>query len=179
MVNVSVARRYARALLEAAGAQADAVLSELNGFVQALAANAELAEVVQNPAYTRAQRLAVLEAVMTAAGGLQPTLANLLRLLIERNRLGYLPDIARLYQDLTDVKAGRVRGKVVSAVPLPKDAVEKLEKSLERLTQRDVVLEPRVDPKVLGGAAAQVGSQLFDGTLRTQLDEMRRALLAR
>ncbi len=176
MVNVSIARRWARALLEVAGAQSDQVLQQLTGFVEGAFGNKELADVFTNPAYNRAQRTGVLEGVMTAAGVTDPGLGNFLRLLVDRNRMQYLPDIARLYRDQADVKAGRVRGKVTSASPLPADSVQRLTQSLERLTQRNVVIETSVDPKLLGGVSAQVGSVVYDGSIRSQLDDLRRSL---
>ena len=125
------------------------------------------------------QRTGVVDALLKAFGVVEPMLANTLRLLVDRNRLLYLPDIARLYRDMADAKAGRLRGHVTSAVPLEPPAVQQLSATLKTLTQRDVVLETRVDPQVLGGVAAQVGSTLYDGTLRTQLEQMRRELKQR
>jgi F-type H+-transporting ATPase subunit delta len=178
MVNLSIARRYARALLDVAteAGRADAVSDQLSAFANVLADNRDLSDVLLNPAFTTQQRSGVIEGLMRAMGAVEPVLANTLRLLVDRNRLAYLPDIARLYRDMADAQAGRVRGHVTSAVPLTLDAVQKLSASLQALTQRQVVLEPRVDPSVLGGVAAQVGSTLYDGTLRTQLEQMRREL---
>ena len=179
MVNVSIARRYARALIEAAGPASDQVLFQLEAFVAALTQSPELEDVVENPAYPREQKAAVIDAVMAKVGAHEPMLINLIKLLGDRHRLVYLPDIARLFRDQADLKAGRVRGKVVSAVPLSSEALGRLERSLEALTQRNVVLETQVDPSILGGASTQVGSVIYDGTLRTQLDQLRRELLAR
>ncbi|QDE71824.1 MULTISPECIES: ATP synthase F1 subunit delta [Myxococcus] len=182
MVNVSIARRYARALLDVASeaGRTDAVAEQLTAFADVIAKNAELTDVLVNPAYTREQRLRVVESVMKAIpGGVEPTLANTLRLLVDRNRLGYLADIARLFRDMADARAGRVRGHVTSAAPLPADALAQLQQTLQQLTQRNVLLETRVDPSLLGGVAAQVGSILYDGSIRTQLEEMRRELKQR
>ncbi|WP_426755639.1 ATP synthase F1 subunit delta [Myxococcus sp. Y35] len=182
MVNVSIARRYARALLDVAteAGRTDAVAEQLTALADVIAKNAELTDVLVNPAYTREQRLHVVESVMKAIpGGVEPTLANTLRLLVDRNRLGYLGDIARLFRDMADARAGRVRGHVTSAAPLPADALAQLQQTLQQLTQRNVLLETRVDPSLLGGVAAQVGSILYDGSIRTQLEEMRRELKQR
>ncbi|NOK16931.1 ATP synthase F1 subunit delta [Corallococcus carmarthensis] len=179
MVNVSIARRYARAILDVAaeGNRTDAVAEQLNAFADVVGQSPELSDVLLNPAYSRAQRSSVVEAVLKALPvTAEPALANALRLLVDRNRLGYLPDIARLYRDMADARAGRVRGQVTSAAPLSPDAVTRLQQSLQQLTQRNVVLETRVDPALLGGVSAQVGGTLYDGTLRTQLEEMRRQL---
>ncbi len=176
MVNVSIARRYARALLEVAGANSDQVLEQLTRLVSTLERSHELADVVTNPAYGRAQRIGVVEAVMQQVGVSDLGLGNLVRLLVDRSRMQYLPDIARLYRDQADIKAGRVRSKVTSARPLSSEALKNLEASLERITQRNVVLEAKVDPAILGGLSAQVGSVVYDGTLRTQLAELKRSL---
>jgi F-type H+-transporting ATPase subunit delta len=175
MVNVSIARRYARALLDASGAAADQVLAELQGFVLALQSSPELNDVISNPAYSGAQRKAVLEGLLTAKP-LNAALANTLRLLNDRSRLANLPDIARVYRDLVDVRMGRVRGKVTSATPLNPAQLKALEDSLQKLTQRDVLLEASVDKKLLGGMTAQVGSVVYDGSLRNQLQQLARDL---
>jgi F-type H+-transporting ATPase subunit delta len=177
MVNVSVARRYARALLEACGESAavDAA-DQLASLATLIAANPDLAEGLSNPAYSRAQRHGIIEGLIRLLPSPGPVLPNFLRLLVDRNRLTALPDIARLFRDMADARAGRVRGEVVSAVPLDPEAVEKLQKSLSQVVDRQVVLETRVDRDVLGGVSTRVGSVVFDGTLRTQLDELHRAL---
>lgn len=178
MLNVSIARRYARALLEASAENGslDAVSQQLESFAKAMQQSADLSDVLLNPAYTRVQRQTVVDHLLQ---GMSPVLSNMMRLLVDRNRLQYLPDIARVFRDMADVRSGRVRGKVTSAVALPAETVKKLEQSLERLTQRDVVLETRVDPTLLGGVSAQVGSVVYDGSLRRQLEELRRELAQR
>ena len=178
MVNVSIARRYARALLEVAveSKTLEATTEQLTSFAQVLQKNEDLADILLNPAFTRPQRTAVVEALSRAGGGMTPAVGNLLRLLVDRGRLGYLPDIARVFLDMADQRAGVVRGKVTSAVPLPQESVQKLQQALEKLTQKKVQLQARVDPRVLGGVSAQVGSVVYDGTLRSQLDELKRTL---
>ncbi|MDY7230048.1 ATP synthase F1 subunit delta [Hyalangium rubrum] len=178
MVNVSIARRYARALLDVAaeGQRIDAVAEQLLSFVTAFEKSRELSDVLLNPAYTRTQRSQVVEALMKMMGTVEPALANTLRLLVDRNRLIYLPDIARAYRDMADARSGRARGVVTSAAPMTPEALEALRKNLQQLTQRNVVLETRVDPSLLGGVSAQVGSVLYDGSVRTQLEQMRREL---
>ena len=178
MVNVSIARRYARALLDVAaeGQRTDAIADQLASLVKAFNQSPELSDVLLNPAYTRAQRTQVIEAVIKMMGNVEPGLANTLRLLVDRNRLVYLPDIARVFRDLSDARAGRVRGHVTSATKMTPDALEQLRKNLQQITQRDVILESREDASLLGGASAQVGSVLYDGSVRTQLEQLRRSL---
>ncbi len=176
MVNVSIARRYARALLDASGASADEALAQLQEFVTVVEGSAELRDVVANPAYSRTQRAAVVEQVLKHTGATQPALINLIKLMNERTRLSCLGDLARLYRELVDQRVGRVRGKISSATALSPEQLKKLEGALEKVTQRDVVLEAKVDPTLLGGLTAQVGSTIYDGSLRNQLDTLKQQL---
>ena len=177
MVNVSVARRYARALLEASeSGELTGIADQLTALAGLVASNPALADIVHNPAYSRAQRHGVVEGLIRLLEPKSQTLPNFLRLLVDRHRLAMVPDIARLFRDMADEKAGRIRGTVISAVPLDPQAIRKLEELLSRVVQKQVVLETRVDNTVLGGVSTQVGSVVFDGTLRTQLDDLKRAL---
>jgi F-type H+-transporting ATPase subunit delta len=181
MVNVSVARRYARALLEVAAESGDTekASEQLEGFSRAMQESEELSGVLLNPAFTRSQRSAVLEGILTSSGLANAAVGNFLRLLSERNRLSQLPDIARAFHDMADARAGRMRGRVWSAHALPKESLQKLRQALERITQRSIVLDTKVDPSLLGGVAAQVGPVMYDGSLKTQLEELRRTLSSR
>ncbi|HZW89953.1 MAG TPA: ATP synthase F1 subunit delta [Myxococcaceae bacterium] len=177
MVHVSVARRYARALLAASPSGAVVgIADQLSALARLMESNPPLADVVRNPAYTRGQRHGVVDALIQLLRPEAPLLPNFLRLLVDRHRLAMLPDIARLFRDMADEKAGRVRGTVVSAVPLDPDSIKQLESTLSHVVQKQVVLDTRVDREVLGGVSTQVGSVVFDGTLRSQLDELKRAL---
>jgi F-type H+-transporting ATPase subunit delta len=177
MVNVSVARRYARALLEASAPGAvGGVADQLSALAGLVASNPELGDVIENPAYSRAQRHGVVDGLIQLLKVESTELRNFLRLLVDRHRLAMLPDIARLFRDMADEKAGRVRGTVVSAIPLDPQSIRQLESTLSQVVQKQVVLETRVDREVLGGVSTQVGSVVFDGTLRSQLDDLKRAL---
>jgi F-type H+-transporting ATPase subunit delta len=172
MVNVPVARRYARALLLAAGSQADEVLEQLEAVVAFFEENKGIYATLCSPALPRNQRLAGITGMLGSVTGLSPQLANLLKLLTDRNRLGGLPLLARQYRDMVDVKLGRVRGKVSSAVKLGADQLSGIEKALAVMTGRSVVMQTKVDPSLLGGVVAQVGSRVFDGSLKTQLRQL-------
>jgi len=109
-------------------------------------------------------------------GPRQILVVNLVRLLIDRDRLPYLQDIARLFRDQADQASGRVRGQWMSAVPVDPGLVRQLERNLEKLIHRRVALEAQVDPAMLGGAAARIGALLYDGSLRSQLEDLRQRL---
>lgn len=179
MQNVSVARRYARALLEASGPQADQVLSQLEELVRYLHSSPAVFDALANPAATRTARMAMTEGLIKAADGLHPTLANLLKLLTDRNRFSAITAMALQFRDLVDARLGRVRGTVTSAALLGDAQLVAIKAQLETLTQRKVVLEAKVDKSILGGVIATVGSRTYDGSVKSQLREMGRALTAK
>ncbi|MGV3620171.1 MAG: ATP synthase F1 subunit delta [Archangium sp.] len=179
MSNVPVARRYARALLEAAGANADQVLEQLESLIAFFDGHKDLFETIASPTLTKTQRMNLVDAIITSTPGLQPVLGNVMKLLTDRNRFGALPFIARQYRDMVDSRMGRVRGRVTSAAKLGDSEIAALKKQLEALTQRSVVLETAVDPKLIGGVVANVGSHQYDGSIRAQLQELGRTLTQR
>jgi F-type H+-transporting ATPase subunit delta len=178
MANIRIARRYARGLLDAVGAEADLVLGQLETVVAFLEENDAVAVALADPSAPRAQRMVRVEGLITAAPELHTMLGNLFRLLTDRSRFEVLPGIARQYRELVDARLGRVRGKVTSAVKLDDTQFKAIEQSLEKMTQRDVVLEAMVDKNLIGGVVAQVGSRVFDASLRSQLTELSKSLRA-
>jgi F-type H+-transporting ATPase subunit delta len=178
MQNVSVARRYSRALLAASGPQADQVLTQLEDLVRSFQTTPEVLDALANPALTFAQRSAVTEGLIKASNGIQPMLANLLRLLTDRNRFSILPTLALQFREMVDISMGRVRGTVTSAVQLGDAQLLALKAQLETLTQRTVVLEAKVDKRLIGGAVATVGNRTYDSSIQSQLREMGRQLTA-
>ncbi len=176
-MNASIARRYARALLEVASAEgaADAAADQLGRLAAAVTGSTELRGVLANPAFDRAQRHAVV-AQVAGALGLGATVLAFAQLLVDRARAGDIPEIAERYRELADEHAGRALASIATAAPLPPDLRPALERALSGAVARTVTLRTEVDPNLLGGAVAQVGSLRFDGSLRTQLDSLRKQL---
>lgn len=181
MANIALARRYARALLAVATEEnsVDTVATRLAELSTALEQSPELTAVLSSPSHDRATRGAVLKAVLAQAGSVPKALENTLRLLNDRNRLGAIPEISHAFRDLSDELAGRVRGTVTSAVALSASLLSSITADLAKISGKQVVVEAQVDPSLLGGVAAQVGSTLYDGSLRTQLRAMKQQLTSR
>ena len=179
MSNVPVARRYARALLDAAGADADKVLEQLENITSYFDAQPAFFETISSPALSLSQRKTLVDAVINNAPGIHQMVANLMKLLTDRNRFDSLPFIARQFRDMVDSRMGRVRGSVTSAAKLGDAEVTAIKKQLESITQRSVVLETKIDANLIGGVIAQVGSHMYDGSLRSQLAELGRTLINR
>lgn len=180
MVLVSIARRYARALLEVAleTGNADAVLAELEALAQKMDEVPELRVLMESPAFTRPQRAQVLEAIADEHGFSGVT-KNFLRLLLDRDRTTHLPMIVRIYRELADVAAGRVRAEVTTPMPLPPEQLKSLQEALARATGKTIEMQRREDPSLLGGLVARVGDRVFDGSLKTQLRQLKDTALSR
>jgi F-type H+-transporting ATPase subunit delta len=177
MIPGSIARRYAKALFSLAveKGRIEPWSDSLLALGKAIEDSTELRDVLQNPAYPREIRAAVV-ARLTEPLQLDAAPAALLQLLGERNRLGGLSGIVAAFRELADVELGRVRAKVTSAVPLDDAAIIAIAEKLSAATQKKVLVERAVDPAILGGVVAQVGSVVYDGSIRTQLEDLRSTL---
>src|SRR5207249_685989 len=111
------------------------------------------------------------------AGQVTPPLAKLILVLAEKDRLTLLPGIARAYAERVMDHMKIVRGEVTTAVPLAPDKLLALEQGLAKATGRRVVLEARVDASIIGGAVTRLGSTVYDGSVTTQLQKMKRSLI--
>lgn len=174
MIGGSAARRYAKALLLIAqqhGNQ-DALTAETERLAQAYEKNNELQRVLMNPAFSLTQRQAVLDEVSRKLVLSKP-IQDFARLLLARGRMPQLPLIARHLRTMVDEMLGRVRAQVTSAKPLDFTAETRIRSALTKATGKNVVLEKREDPSLLGGVVTQVGDMLYDGSLRTQLELLR------
>lgn len=175
-----IARRYARALFELARErnQADVVGDELLRAAASVHDSQELRQAVSNPVFPLSQRKAALLAVLKGMG-LSATTCTGVALVLERGRLGALDLIAREFQALADNQLGRIRAEVVSAQPLSPATAKSLGLALQQSTGKQVVLEQRLDPAILGGMTVKVGSTLYDGSVRSRLEELRERLVGR
>lgn len=177
MIGGSIARRYARALLEigVADGNYERLGREVRALSRALKSSQELAVALSNPAFARADREKILRAILQRLGASQ-MVVNFTRLLLDRERLPVLPDISRELDALIDARAGRVAAQVRSAVPLDAGQLERLTQALEQLSGKKVEMKIDHDPSLLGGVVAKLGDTVYDGSLKTQLERMKQAL---
>src|SRR5512140_1587917 len=177
MVIGSIARRYAKALFSLAveTGRVEAWAKSLESLREAVEPSPDLRDVLSNPVYSKDQRRAIVEK-LAAALKLDPDPASLLFLLGDRNRLGYLAAIVDTFRELADRHLGRLRAKVTSAVKLDDQAAQAIADELSRKHGAQILLDRAVDPALLGGVVAQVGSLVYDGSVRTQLEDLRKQL---
>jgi F-type H+-transporting ATPase subunit delta len=181
MTSGAAAARYARALfdvvLKDSAAKLDAAQSDLQTFADLFSTNEGLADVAANPAIPVARKAALARALVERAGAITPAVGKLMVLLGERDRLMLLPQIARAYRIRVMDYQKIIRGEVTTAAPLPADKLRAIEAGLQRTTGRTVVLESRVDPSIIGGVVTRLGSVVYDGSVTTQLEKMKQALI--
>ena len=173
-----VSRRYARALGDVAAERGilEPVGRDLHTIAGLLNQNREAASFFANPGIPLADKRRVLQSLAERAE-VQPLSANFLGLILEKRRLLHLPEIVLAYEGLIDERLNRAKATVTSAAPLPEPTLEGLRARLGMAIGKEIYLETRVDSEIMGGVVAQVGSTIYDGSLRTQLRRMREQLL--
>ena len=177
MKNLAVARRYAKALLLIAKKDGKAeIYREEIGRVSNLIAQEEvLKEAICNPLYDHADRKKVLGVILEKLN-LSRVVESFMLLLFDKGRFGFLNNINEFYQKLADELKGIARATLVSATELSSEAVEKIRTILSQKTGKDVILEIKQDPSLLGGIVTKIGDLVLDGSIKTQLLNMRESL---
>ena len=181
MTSRGAAIRYARALFDVTQKEAgdiQRVGRELAEMSALMAGNEMLLRVLSNPAVPAQRKRGVMEQLLARAGSITPTLSKLLLMLADRDRLALVPEISNAYESRLMDHAQIVRAQVTTAVPLSGDRVAALQHGLASLTGRQVQLETRVDPSIIGGAVARIGSTVYDGSVTTQLQKVQERLTA-
>lgn len=175
----AMARRYAKALLSIGEEERrlDALTREVRSLGDAVASSAELRSLLASPVIPQEGRRAVMEQI-AARLGLSPSVRSAALLLTDRRRGAALPEVAAALEALVDERAGKVKAEVSSAAPLSDAQALQVQSALERITGRKIALSRKVDPALIGGVVARVGDRVFDGSVRTRLEQLRAAALA-
>ncbi|MGQ9857265.1 MAG: ATP synthase F1 subunit delta [Thermodesulfobacteriota bacterium] len=173
-----IAKRYARALIQIGQEDGnyEGYGEQLRAFRDLMDASPELRAVMANPIYERQGKKALVGALSQKLG-LSPVVSNFLLLLVDKRRIGFFREIVACYERLADEVAGRIRARVVSAVPLDEATVVEIKKQLESMTHMEVLVELQQDPELIGGVVTQIGDKLYDGSVRTQLMSIKENLM--
>jgi F-type H+-transporting ATPase subunit delta len=179
---LAVASRYARALVDLATAPGAAVdprqmAAQMAAFDEALASSAELRNILLSPAVAPARKRAVVGRIAEKLG-LTQLVRNFLYVVIDRRRIGMLDEIRAAFETALDERLGVVRADVTSAAPLSGAEQQAIAAQLARLSGKRVRAQYAVDGALIGGAAARIGSTIYDGSVRGQLLALRRKMTA-
>ena len=173
--------RYARALDEVVLQQKlsrEDVKSQLSDFLGTFAESPELREVLENPSIPEDQKLRLLDAIAGRLG-INRTVRNFLAVVMNHLRLHELQDMVDAYLHRADEDGGIAEAEVTSARPLDSEGRRTLEASIAKLSGTSLVRATyREDPALLGGAVIRVGSTVYDGSVRGQLEQMRQRMVA-
>ncbi len=176
---MSATSTYAEALFGAARerGELEAVLEDLNEFSSALDGSEELRLFFFGGQVPEREKRRAIDALTE---GMRLSTRNFLKVLVDNGREHILEDVARRYEDLVKEHLGRVEVEMTTAVELSEDAMSRLRERLGRVLEgREVLLETRVDPHLLGGAVFRFGGQMMDGSIRGRLESLREGMVER
>ncbi|MDQ4128978.1 MAG: ATP synthase F1 subunit delta [Actinomycetota bacterium] len=176
---MSAVSTYAEALFEAARErnELEEVLSDLQEFVSALHENEELRLFFYGGQVPERQKRKAIDGLTR---GMTTSTTNFLKVLSDNGREEILEDVLRRYEELVKEHLGRIEVEVTTAVELPEDSERRLKERLGKVLEgREVILQRRVDPNLLGGAVFRFGGQMMDGSVRGRLESLREGMLER
>jgi F-type H+-transporting ATPase subunit delta len=174
----SSASRYARALVDVAFKESDPDKAgrDLSTIVALVTEHADLCRALTSPAVPASGKRAIVDTLSERTGAAAPV-RNLLRLLATRDRLDLLAEIERVYRERLQERQQVLRAGVTSAAALDEARRTRLAERLSAVTGQRVVLDTAVDPSIIGGLVARIGSTIYDGSVKTQLAKMRERLM--
>ena len=175
----SASLQYANALADVALAQgaADAALKQLNDVAAAFASSSELRNVMASPAVPREAKQGVIEKIAARAGA-GKIIRNFLFVIADHHRTHILPEIVAAFEGVIRQRQGVAEAEISSAVELSAAQKKKFAQTLERITGKKIEAKYSLDPTLLGGAVVRVGDTIYDGSVRSSLNEMRARLAA-
>ncbi len=177
MRNQIIAKRYSKALFNLAeeARKVEQYGQELDNFVRFLGELPEFADALRNPLYPEATRKAVFSEVVQKLD-MAPMMRSFINLLIEKNRVQHIEEIAKYYHRLIDESANVARAQVKAAIDLNEQAKKEIAQALERTTGKKIVIEFEKDPGLIGGILAQIGDFVLDGSVKRQLLNFKESL---
>lgn len=172
-----VAGRYATALFELARDEksVDAVKADLDRFEAMLADSSDLMRLVRSPVFAAGVQAKALSVVLEKAG-IGGVAANLLKVLVANRRLFAVQDIIKAFRVLVARFKGEATAEVTVAEQLSDKNLEALKGALKSVTGKDVDLNVKVDPAIIGGLIVKLGSRMVDSSLRTKLNSIKHAM---
>ncbi len=175
-----LALRYAHAFASVANAShldTVAVQQQLDDFSKTLAGSHELREVLMNPSIANEQKLKVLDAIAGRIG-MFPQVRNFIAVIMDHQRLAELDEILAEYHAVADEQSGLAEAEITSAHPLNEADRAELEAQVSKLAGGRVRATYRQDATLLGGAVVRIGSTVYDGSIRAQLQHLKQKLVS-
>jgi len=177
LTSIVLARRYARALFSLGKelGELDAIREKVVALDAFFRENPEIEQALSNPIYPSDVKKTVTEEIVKAFKMSGP-LETFLGLLVERRRVHYFHQIIDVFQELVDEDKGVVKAIVRTAVPLTVDLSEKVKELLAKVAGRQVVVQVKEDPEIIGGIIVRIGDTVWDGSIRSQLQALKQSI---
>jgi F-type H+-transporting ATPase subunit delta len=174
----TVARRYATALADVVTktGETEVVRGELKQWEAMIATNNDLLNAFRNPSIQQDQKEKVLEALLQKAVS-RPTTANFLRVLLRNGRLTEIAEINQKFESLLEERSGGTTAKIVSARPLSEAEKQDLRANLEKMTGKRISPNFEIDDRIIGGVVTTIGSTVYDGSVKTQLQQLKEQMI--
>ncbi len=174
----TVARRYATALADVVSksGETETVKSELKSWEDLIKSNANLQSAFANPSIAHLSKEKVLEGLLAKTKPSKTT-ANFLRVLLRNSRLTELSKINEKFVSVLDERSGIVAAEVTSARPLSESEKAEFKTNLTKMTGKKVNLNFNINENIIGGVVTRVGSTVYDGSVKTQLENLRQQLI--
>ena len=178
---MAVSNRYARAFVDVvfdAKLDPQKVVTNLQQIIGMYESSSDLRSVWNSPAVPADQKRALLDKIVGQMGDVPRPFRNFIAVLIDHSRISILPDIARQFETELNSRLGRVEAEVTSARQLSEGERQALIAQVAKTTGRQVSARYSVDAKLLGGAVVRVGSTVYDGSVRGQLQKIKQELVS-
>jgi F-type H+-transporting ATPase subunit delta len=174
-----IAKRYARALVELSEEKktVDKTKADLAAFVDAVGALPAMQKLFASPVFTPENKKAVIKDLAEKLGML-PTTQRFVEHLAETGRIRYVKDVNEAFQEILAERQNRAAVRLSTAVAINDGDLADIKRKLEGLTGKQVDIDSQVDATLIGGAKAQIGSTIYDGTIKNQLNKMRNQLMS-
>jgi len=178
LISRSIAKRYAKGLFAVGekNGKYRSYLEELEGVLSVFDKEQRLKKALMLPLLEVQKRKELLSDVMRALG-VSPSVSSLFNILVENNRMGYLPVIRDVYQELVDDKEGRVRGTLWAAYPLEETSRNRIAEVLKDKFNKEVTLETLEDKSLIGGVKVVIKGTIIDGSVKKQIETLKENIL--
>jgi F-type H+-transporting ATPase subunit delta len=177
VIDTTLAKRYAKALVNI-GREQDALEKygrDLDSLTQMMETSKDFRELLINPVFTKEDKKKIAGQVLQKMD-VDRMVTNFINVLIDRKRMDQLPGIDEAYRTYVDDINGITRGEVTSAEPLDEEELGRVTAALSQISGKQVEVTTKVEPALIGGLVARVGDMVFDGTIRTQLNQLKESL---
>jgi F-type H+-transporting ATPase subunit delta len=174
MIGLNIAKKYAKALLKVGlkDGNYETLGQDLNKMADLLKESKELRVALWSPSFPKPTRKAIARKIGERLG-LAATTLTFIELLIQKKRMGLFFEITKVYRDLNDEVAERIRATLIIPRDLPADLVQEIKNQMESMTGKGVILSLEKDPSLLGGFLTKIGNVLYDGSLKAQMAKLK------